>query len=107
MARVQALHPVPITVVCSELDDDFRVQVESALGKVNFICDVEGHVHNAYQAHTSGHVIYISNKTVLYAGGVTAARGHEGGNAYASALEHCIEHQQQMESTSVVFGCDL
>jgi hypothetical protein len=57
---------------------------------------------------TSGTILlYAADGTLLFDGGVTSARGHEGENASSDALLECIERGRGPRVTTPVFGCAL
>lgn len=64
-----------------------------------------------FDARTSGMVLaYAPNGTLLFSGGVTSARGHEGDNDGREALRLALQHEGSRSSfrgIAAVFGCAL
>ena len=71
--------------------------------------DVEGVETNHFGVTTSGTVmLYSSSGRRLFAGGVTASRGHEGGNAGTDRLHALLaQREQSPQPTTPSFGCKL
>jgi hypothetical protein len=44
---------------------------------------------------------------LLFSGGITASRGHAGGNAGESAIVALVNHQTPAQTETLVFGCAL
>ena len=66
---------------------------------------------NAFHAATSGQtLLYDAEGRLLFRGGITAARGHEGDNTGESAIRALLAGQggtQTVAGTAPVFGCSL
>jgi hypothetical protein len=61
----------------------------------------------AFGAFTSGQVfLYDASGELLFSGGITASRGHEGDNAGRDAVESLLDRRNAPAHTSV-FGCSL
>ena len=57
---------------------------------------------------TSGHVLlYTPDGRLLYSGGITATRGHEGDNLGAQAIVEYLSGMEPSTSHMPVFGCPL
>ncbi len=70
--------------------------------------DTDGRYAAALGASTSGEVIlYSRNDDLLFQGGVTALRGHEGPSAGADRLEAALQHQTPLLQAVSVFGCPI
>ena len=70
--------------------------------------DVDGRVAKLLGAETSGHVVvYDPSGALVFSGGITAARGHEGANRGRDAIVHRIRRGELLERTTPVFGCAL
>jgi hypothetical protein len=71
--------------------------------------DVSGQEAKLFGAKTSGHVLLFgANGNLIFAGGITASRGHEGDNLGADAmLKAMCESRRSTVSTTPVFGCSL
>lgn len=61
-----------------------------------------------FRAVTSGHVLlYDAGARLLYSGGITIARGHEGANPGASAIADLLAARPAPSRGAPVFGCPL
>jgi hypothetical protein len=70
--------------------------------------DVDGALARSFGAETSGHVVvYDAAGDLAFQGGVTAARGHEGGNRGRDAIRHLLRNGRALEAETPVFGCPL
>jgi hypothetical protein len=52
-------------------------------------------------------MLYGSEGNLLFSGGITAARGHEGDNAGRSAIISCLTKSEAERNQTPVFGCSL
>jgi hypothetical protein len=69
--------------------------------------DIDGVEATRFGAVTSGTVmLYRPEGTRVFAGGITASRGHEGPNVGLDRLATALRHKSLQESTPV-FGCRL
>jgi len=100
-----------------EETDSWRVA--AALPDVTVVRDDSGREASRFGAATSGQtVLYDADGTLLFSGGITAARGHSGDNAGRSELVSLLNRgpsaragslnpgQSDGDATSV-FGCSL
>jgi len=70
--------------------------------------DVDGAEASRFGATTSGQALLFSEGgRLLFQGGITASRGHEGDNAGRSALTALINTGQATCTQTAVFGCSL
>lgn len=70
--------------------------------------DPGGRLAAALGATTSGHcVLFDADGTTLFAGGVTAMRGHEGPSAGSAALRAAFRGDQAAPTATPTFGCSL
>lgn len=70
--------------------------------------DDEGRETRRFGAETSGHtLLFAADGRLLFSGGITAARGHAGGNAGESAIVALVRQQAVARATTPVFGCQL
>ena len=61
-----------------------------------------------FGAETSGQtLLYGSDGHLLFAGGITAARGHAGNNRGRSAILELLDHRDAAREETPVFGCHL
>ena len=78
-----------------------------SLKDVHILIDDAGREARRFDIATSGHVcLYDENQQLLYSGGITRARAHEGGNAGIDALRSILTGGRQMTGIPV-FGCPL
>jgi hypothetical protein len=70
--------------------------------------DTGGRIAVRFGARTSGvTLLYGANKRLLFQGGITGSRGHEGDNLGASRLLAALETGRRASNLSQVFGCAL
>lgn len=75
---------------------------------VTVIADPDGMEARRFGAATSGTtVVYSPEGQLLFAGGITASRGHEGRNAGTDTLDSALSSQTPATRTCRVFGCSL
>jgi hypothetical protein len=71
-------------------------------------CDADGFEAALFGAKTSGQaLLYSPNGRLLFQGGLTASRGHEGDNAGRTALSALISGGRSNCTQTAVFGCSL
>jgi hypothetical protein len=73
------------------------------------VWDTDGVLANKFGATTSGTVqLYQPDGQLLYAGGITPSRGHQGDNAGSDALTKLLTRETPIANTSLpAFGCRL
>jgi hypothetical protein len=83
-------------------------RLASAIPGVEVVSDPLGATAARFGARTSGQVFLFDRQgQLVFEGGITAGRGHEGANDGAQAvLERLLEGRAEVESTPV-FGCGL
>jgi hypothetical protein len=70
--------------------------------------DPDGRTAGRFGAKTSGHVVlYNSDDCLIFNGGITPARGHEGGNHGTTAVVERIRRYDTTLEICPVFGCPL
>lgn len=75
---------------------------------IGVFMDRGGREAQRFNAHTSGTCLLFDAKGgLLFNGGVTSARAHEGDNAGRDALEACLRNETSDTVTFAVFGCGL
>jgi hypothetical protein len=84
----------------------------AGLQGARFVWDEAGVEAKRFGAQTSGYVVlYGSDGKLLFHGGITGSRGHEGDNFGLSALRQSVETPEasggSVSRTSQVFGCAL
>ncbi|HWB01940.1 MAG TPA: hypothetical protein VG796_02880 [Verrucomicrobiales bacterium] len=71
-------------------------------------CDEGGLESERFRAETSGYtVLYNGDGSLLFEGGITAARGHSGDNAGCEAVEALLKGGGHERVKTPVFGCAL
>jgi hypothetical protein len=80
----------------------------AALPTVRTLFDVGGREVRRFGATTSGTVLLFDEAGgLLFCGGITGARGHEGDNAGRDAVVKLIQHMPAERRSTFVFGCSL
>ena len=88
-------------------DGELRQQAQAIRG-VTVRTDVDGAEAVRFGAHVSGQVLlYDADGALRFAGGITAARGHEGDNVGRERVLSWIESHTADAPTAHVYGCDL
>jgi hypothetical protein len=120
LARLLADTPTPPTVYALFIDFSGRRESRSrevrtplweraaAIPGVLPIVDRNGAIAKSFGAETSGDVIaYSASGRLLFHGGLTAARGHEGDSFGRQRLLAVLRGDDPDRRTSPVFGCPL
>jgi len=72
------------------------------------LVDIDGRIASRFGAICSGETyIYSADGTLLFHGGTTGSRGHEGDCIGTEAIHAIVRGQPPKRSTSPVFGCQL
>jgi hypothetical protein len=80
----------------------------TAIPGVTVISDVGGAQARVFGAVISGQtLLYSATGALLFSGGITGARGHEGDNAGRTAVTSILTGDRTASSRSPVFGCVL
>jgi hypothetical protein len=82
----------------------------AALPDVTVHVDVNGAEAQRFHSGTSGQtLLYSTAGELLFHGGITVARGHEGDNAGVDAIESELNHKVEgpITGSTPVFGCEL
>jgi hypothetical protein len=75
---------------------------------IHVIRDPGGRETQRFNVEGSGHVLlYAPSGKLLFSGGITASRGHEGDNVGRSAVVNFILEGHASVSQTPVFGCSL
>jgi hypothetical protein len=83
-------------------------QSAAAIAGVTPISDGDGVEAQLFGAETSGHVVlYSSAGHLLFSGGITASRGHQGSNPGLDSLISCLTQNTSSPERWPVFGCPL
>ena len=80
----------------------------AAIPGVRVVADESGREAARFGAGTSGlTLLYGADGRLLFSGGITAARGHEGDNAGRNALTSLLTAGEGEGAETPVFGCQL
>lgn len=80
----------------------------SAIPGVTVVRDDEGVEAGRFRATTSGQtMLYDAGGKLLFSGGITGARGHEGDNAGRAAIVSLLTTDAEGQTGTPVFGCPL
>lgn len=80
----------------------------AAIPGVTALTDENGTEAARFGAETSGQtLLFAADGTLVFAGGITASRGHAGSNAGESAVLAAINQETVSYSRTPVFGCSL
>lgn len=83
-------------------------QMSSEIPNSDRISDVDGLVAKSFDAFTSGQTfLYDPDGKLVFSGGITPARGHEGDSPGGIAIENLSSMKKATTSCSQVFGCPL
>ena len=83
-------------------------EMAQAIPYVELIRDRDGQLTQEFGAFTSGQtLLYDPDGELLFRGGITAARGHEGDNAGKQALLALIKEHKILREETPVFGCSI
>jgi hypothetical protein len=113
MARLQGKIVADVLFLApSTFDDQWQTSdlraSAAAIPGVRVHDDVDGEEAQLFGGLTSGQVIlYDADGRLRFAGGITAARGHEGGNVGADAIIAAVSGGGDAVAASPVFGCSL
>ncbi|MBA4017740.1 MAG: hypothetical protein C0483_11250 [Pirellula sp.] len=92
----------------AEWSDSDVIRSAAQLRDAVQILDTNGEIAAKFNARTSGYVLlYNEGGRLLFSGGITGSRGHEGDNDGLKAmLEHTAD-KSGVSPTAPVFGCSL
>lgn len=117
LARIHALtiDRVDMRVVffqpSTEIDDWSNTDLVRAAAQipgVTVVRDTDASLASEFSINTSGHVLlYGETGRLLFSGGVTAGRGHEGDNPGEDTVVSLIRKNRQFPGSSPVFGCPI
>ena len=86
------------------------VHLARSIPGVRTVLDKNGSLARQFGVETSGHtVVYGTDGTLLFSGGITGSRGHLGeNNGFDSVLQVVSGHSLEARyATAKVFGCEL
>jgi hypothetical protein len=80
----------------------------ASIPDVSVLADDDGREAARFGAETSGQVLlYDATGRLVFAGGATVARGHDGDNAGFASILALLTDGRAMQATAPVFGCPL
>jgi hypothetical protein len=80
----------------------------NAITNVDVVADPDGREAERFGARTSGQAyLFAPTGALLFAGGITASRGHEGPSLGRDRIVTLVEHGAADGDASDVFGCAL
>ena len=83
-------------------------QKAAAIPEITVVADPDGRQAAGFGAVTSGQaLLYDASGHLVFSGGITASRGHEGDNAGRTAIERLVRQDHADRSSTFVFGCAL
>jgi hypothetical protein len=89
-------------------DENELWQTANAIPGVRTVVDTMGTEALAFSARTSGHTLLFDERgRRLFAGGITAARGHAGDNIGRQAILSCLGNNRPETDLAPTFGCAL
>jgi hypothetical protein len=71
------------------------------------VLDCDGELATSFKAKNSGHCLLYLEGQLLFQGGVTTERGHEGQSLGRVALRQMLTGQKATIRRTPVFGCEL
>jgi hypothetical protein len=84
------------------------VQRLSALPGVRTVTDLDGHTAATLGMKTSGQIVaYDADGRLVFSGGITPSRGHEGESAGLQALSTLLANRSPTLAATSVYGCPL
>lgn len=80
----------------------------AAIPDVNVLQDEDGIEAHRFNASTSGDtLLYDAHGSLVFSGGITAARGHSGDNAGRSAIVSMLTEGAAKQREARTFGCSI
>jgi hypothetical protein len=107
LPRVEVLLYRPDNAPESWGQTDVVIRARSMPG-VTIRPDPRGREAELFRMSVSGQTaMYASDGRLMFTGGITRARGHEGDNAGRDAIVSILSNQQPVVSSTPVFGCSI
>ena len=117
LAKIMAVVPGKVTAYVlfftprrsgPDWDDTDLRRSAAAIPGVTVFSDINGEEAKRFGAETSGQtLLFDAGGRLLFSGGITASRGHAGGNDGESAIVSLISHRGVARTRTFVFGCSL
>lgn len=86
----------------SETTDKLR-----AFGNVSILADHDAKACQQFDVATSGHLLVYNDAKLIFSGGITPSRGHEGGCDSGLAFLHSVNGLSTRRIEWPVFGCAI
>jgi len=103
--RIVAYAFRPLSASDSWVDSETTDKLRS-LKSVEVVVDEDARTCRRYDIATSGHVlVYSGDGSLVFSGGITASRGHEGECVAADAMKNAVNGIPNSEPSWPVFGC--
>lgn len=111
MSRHSSLKAKVVFLKTAKLDVLYKnndlLKAAEIIPRTEIVFDENGTEAKAFGAETSGQsYLYNENGKLLFQGGLTIARGHEGKSKGQAEIEKQLAHESEL-STASVFGCDI
>jgi hypothetical protein len=92
----------------ADWDDTELRRAAAAIPGVTVLTDASGAEAGKFGVATSGHtLLFDRDGALIFSGGITASRGHAGGNAGENAILAAINGERIDQRRTPVFGCSL
>jgi hypothetical protein len=102
-ARVVFFHPAGTEGQQASSEKD-----AASLPSVQVIADLDAKEARRFSAMTSGHTLLFDRSgQLLFSGGITSSRGHEGENVGRAAVMDLIQGRNSAINATPVFGCPI
>lgn len=108
-ANVNVIFTHPIGKSIEWVKSDLWEKANEISG-VNIYIDSQNKFISIFKPKTSGQTyLYsnIDNRPLIYSGGITSSRGHEGDNTGSDSIANWIYKKKKFKSKFSVFGCSL
>lgn len=94
--------------VAADWDNTDLRRTAAAIPGVTVLTDDSGREASTFGLETSGHTLLFDREGVLvFSGGITASRGHAGGNAGETSILAALNGKWMDHPRTPVFGCSL
>ncbi len=106
------LQTVVVMLVPQGLPEDWAkgelYETANQIPGTRVILDMGGQEAKIFNCLTSGHsLLYNNTGTLLFDGGITPSRGHEGDNVGKNTIEDLVRNRHSQTKSNQVFGCPL
>ncbi len=86
----------------------FALGIQDRYADARVRADVSGGTAAALGMQTAGHVmLFGEDRSLLFSGGITPARGHEGDNFGRQSLKAILTGREPAKTRTPVYGCSL